>query len=620
MQLTSLVPSIVFFGSTGRFIMDQSNLKMMARGGIQSIRKAYLDELLTPDALCQEIVKKALELSSCNIWITPPDGNIFGPYIESLGPLDFDKKPLWGIPFAIKDNIDLSQVETTAGCAAFGYLPPESAFVVEILIKAGAIPIGKTNMDQFATGLVGTRSPFGITTHPDRPELISGGSSSGSAIAVATGLAAFALGTDTAGSGRVPAALNGIVGFKPSRGLISCSGVVPACKSIDCVSIFANSPGDAALVADICIEFDHDDSFSRKNDHYNLIKADTPSDGSLTCGFVDSNWLECCDQTYQKAYEETLKSLAKSGVDLTKVDFAPFSEAGEELYAGPWVAERTLSVGEFLSQEKKDVMDVTKEIILGGKDRTAEEVFASTYRLAELKQLCGRELDKVDILITPTAFSHPSIEQVAAEPIAVNSELGKFTNYMNLLDLCGIAIPGIDTEDGQPFGITLVAKAMEDGKLLDSASAIQRLLVGKGVTATEKGSFDRKRMEIVVCGAHMEGLPLNYQLLERGGVLKRKTTTSKAYELYALPGGPPERPGLVEAVEGGVEIQVEVWEIISSTVGSFLAGIPKPLGLGSIRLADGSLKQGFICEGIGINGAKNVSEFGGWRAYLDSKS
>ena len=257
--------------------MDQSNLNMMARGGIQSIRKAYLDELLTPDALCQEIVKKALELSSCNIWITPPDRNIFGPYIESLGPLDFDKKPLWGIPFAIKDNIDLSQVETTAGCAAFGYLPPESAFVVEILIKAGAIPIGKTNMDQFATGLVGTRSPFGITTHPDRPELISGGSSSGSAIAVATGLAAFALGTDTAGSGRVPAALNGIVGFKPSRGLISCSGVVPACKSIDCVSIFANSPGDAALVADICIEYDHDDSFSRKNDHYNAIKAFGPT-------------------------------------------------------------------------------------------------------------------------------------------------------------------------------------------------------------------------------------------------------------------------------------------------------------------------------------------------------
>ena len=265
-------------------------------------------------------------------------------------------------------------------------------------------------------------------------------------------------------------------------------------------------------------------------------------------------------------------------------------------------------------------MEVTKELILGGKDRTAEEVFASTYRLAELKQLCGRELDKVDILITPTAFSHPSIEQVAAEPIAVNSELGKFTNYMNLLDLCGIAIPGIDAEDGKPFGITLVAKAMEDAKLLDTASVMQSLIAGEGPTSTEKGLFDRKRMQIVVCGAHMEGLPLNHQLLERGGVLKKKTTTSKTYELYALPGGPPERPGLVEAAEGGAEIQVEVWEIISSTVGSFLAGIPKPLGLGSIRLADGSLKQGFICEGIGINGAKNVSEFGGWRAYLDSKS
>jgi allophanate hydrolase len=599
--------------------MNHSNLKKIAEGGIQSLRNAYLDKLLTPGALCEEISKRAVELSSCNIWITPPNRNIFGPYIDNLGPIDFVKKPLWGLPFAIKDNIDLSGVETTAGCAAFSYLPSENAFVVQKLIEAGAIPIGKTNMDQFATGLVGTRSPFGITTHPERPGLISGGSSSGSAIAVASGLVAFALGTDTAGSGRVPAALNGIVGFKPTRGLISCNGVVPACKSIDCVSIFALSPSDAALVADVCIGFDDNYSFARKNDHYKVVQAEMSSIGGLTCGFVDSKWLQGGDPTYRKAYEATLNSLETSGVKLIEIEYAPFVDAGEELYSGPWVAERTLSVGEFLSKGEGDVMDVTREIILGGKARTAEEVFASIYRLASFKQRCEEELDKVDVLITPTVSSHPSIEQVANEPIAANNAMGKFTNYMNLLDLCGVAIPGIDVDDGRPFGITLVAKAMADATLMDTALVIQRFIAGEGSISSEKGLLDRKRMEIVVCGAHMEGLPLNHQLVERGGVLKMKTTTSKTYELYALPGGPPERPGLVETAEGGAEIQVEVWEILSSTVGSFLAGIPKPLGLGSIRLAGGSVKQGFICEGIGIRGATNITEFGGWRAYVESK-
>ena len=592
-------------------------IRLLRTEGINRLKAAYLAKEVTPEEVILSIKQEAERLKDHNIWITPPDDRFIKPFIEKLGAPDFENKPLWGVPFAVKDNIDLSPLNTTAGCVSFGYSAKNHAFAVEKLVEAGALPIGKTNMDQFATGLVGTRSPFGVTTHPDRPDLISGGSSSGSAIAVACGLASFALGTDTAGSGRVPAAFNEIVGFKPTRGLISCTGVVPACKSLDCVSIFTNNVSDAAMIAQICAIFDENDTFARRNQHNNEFRNFGAYTDKLRLGFINPEWVSSQGSTsYSNAYKDSLRQLEKAGVHLFELDFDLLYEVGQELYSGPWVAERSLTFGDFLDRDAKDIIPVTDQIIKAGRSKTAEEFFSVLYRVKDSKRSFMKKMQDIDALITPTVPRHFSINEVQQNPIETNNTLGIFTNHMNIMDFCGIAIPANRTREGSPFGISLIADCMHDAKLLSIAAVVERILRrDKWVPPRKKYSAEHM-IELVVCGAHLSGMPLNHQLTTLGAELIEVTSTADEYKLYALAGDGIERPGLVHDNEEGSMIDVEIWRMPISNFGIFIAGIPRPLGIGKVKVKNGQLKPGFICEVSGIEGATDITNLGGWRNYV----
>tara|TARA_E500000331_G_C17261457_1_gene715445 strand:- start:986 stop:2782 length:1797 start_codon:yes stop_codon:yes gene_type:complete len=594
-------------------------IQLLKAKGINSLKAAYISKQVTPEKVIFSIKKESARLKDHNIWITPPDDQFIKPYLDKLGDPDFENKPLWGVPFAIKDNIDFSPLNTTAGCASFSYPAKDHAYAVEKLLEAGALPIGKTNMDQFATGLVGTRSPFGVTTHPDRPELISGGSSSGSAIAVACGLASFALGTDTAGSGRVPAAFNEIVGFKPTRGLISCRGVVPACKSIDCLSIFTNNVSDAAMVANICAIFDASDTYARRNQYNNDFKSVGAYTGKLRLGFIDPDWVTSRgSSSYAAAYRDSLRQLEKSGIELFEFDFDVLYRIGQELYNGPWVAERSLAFGDFLDRGHKDIIPVTNQIIKTGQSKTAEEFFSAQYRVKSLKRSVMARMNEIDALITPTVPRNFTIEEVQQSPIQTNNTLGIFTNHMNIMDFCGIAIPAKRTREGSPFGISLIADRMHDSKLLSLATGVERILSGDQRVTPLKDYSAQHTIELVVCGAHLSGMPLNHQLVKLGAELIEVTRTADEYKLYALSGESIERPGLVHDMEKGSMIDVEIWRMPISNFGIFIMGIPRPLGIGKVKVKNGQVKPGFICEGSGIEGATDITHHGGWRTYMQT--
>jgi allophanate hydrolase len=539
--------------------------------------------------------------------------------------------PLYGVPFALKDNIDLEGMATTAGCPDFAYDPKESAHVVQKLVEAGAIPIGKTNLDQFATGLVGTRSPHGACQNSFDPAFISGGSSSGSAVAVATGMVSFSLGTDTAGSGRVPAAFNNLIGLKPTCGALSTRGVVPACRSIDCVSIFALTAADAACVYTVAQGYDSKDPYSAACGRRAAAVAQIAGKGTLhgvRLGVPRTSQLEFFgDREYARLFDRTVARLEALGAQRVDIDFEPFLAAARLLYEGPYVAERYCAVGDFLERHPQSVFPVTRQIISGGRNPTAVDAFRAQYRLMELKRTALESWATMDVLVTPTAGTIYRIDQINADPVRLNSNLGYYTNCVNLLDLAAVSVPVGFRSDGLPFGVSLVGPAGSDLELLRFADKLHRATVERLGALTVAFPAPEPRpapqlnewIYVAVCGAHMEGLALNHQLTNRGAVMSRKTRTASMYRVFALPGGPPHRPGMVRVSSGGAAVEVEVWSVPASKLGSLIAEIPAPLGIGRIELEDGSRVAGFICEGYAAEGAEDITSLGGWRAYLERK-
>lgn len=552
------------------------------------------------------------------------------PYLARLDGLDPSSLPLYGVPFAIKDNIDLAHVPTTAGCPEFAYAPETSAFLIQRFIDAGAIPLGKTNLDQFATGLNGTRSPFGACSNAFHPDFISGGSSSGSAVAVSKGWVTFSLGTDTAGSGRVPAAFNNLIGLKPTIGLFSATGVVPACRSVDTVSVFALTASDAQAVLAVGAVPDAADAFSRAPEPFGVDF----SQGPFRFGVPRAQDLAFFDneaaQALFAASVERLQALGGTPVD---VDLTPFLEAARLLYEGPWVAERYLAIQDFIGAQPEAVFPPVRAIIEGGRSKTAAEVFAASYRLKALKRICDDVWQQIDCLLTPTAGTIYRIAAMQADPIRLNSNLGYYTNFMNLLDYSAVALPAglLASGDavGLPWGVTLAAPAHRDVPLLRLADRAHRALGGRlgagnmpladtpEIGEPPHAALSAGTVQVAVCGAHMSGLPLNHQLTSRGGRLLRAVQSAPEYRFYALAGGPVQRPGMVRVSEGGAAIAMEVWEVPATAFGGFVAGIPAPLGIGKVRLADGSDVPGFICEAVGIEGGKDITDLGSWRAWLD---
>jgi allophanate hydrolase len=591
---------------------------------INEIRTKYLSGNLTPEQLMESIREKSKMYEDRNIWIHILSAKEQKKWLQELSQKPIDTHPLWGIPFAIKDNIDLAGIATTAACPDFSYVPEKSAFVVQKLIDAGAIPVGKTNLDQFATGLNGTRSPYGECHNAFNPDFISGGSSAGSSVAVALGLSAFSLGTDTAGSGRIPAGFNNLIGVKPSIGLLSATGMLPACRSLDCMTIFSLTVDDANLVLSQAEGLDTSDEYSRKNTFANSQRFYGKHQGPLKIGILPDSQLKFFgDKAYTQLYQQTIESLNNDGVDLIEIDYAAFDEAALMLYEGPWVAERYLACQPLIDENPEAIHPVVREIVKKGKYPSAADLFTYQYRLQGLKSRCRKAIEEIDCLLTPTAGKHFTIAEMLEQPVICNSQLGYYTNFMNLFDMAAVAVPTGFTETGMPFGVTISSLNFRDRSLLSIANRIEALfhtplgaLNMKRPNSLANSIADQTRVDLVVCGAHLEGLPLNWQLKERGAILKAKTQSSPDYKLFALAGGSIARPGMLRAAQGGRAIDVEVWSIPSLELGSFVAAIPEPLGIGKVQLADGSWKSGFICDGNGLADATDITDFCSWKAWI----
>lgn len=591
---------------------------------IRALQAAYAEGSITPAQVMESIRQRATEYEDRNIWVHLLSAEEQQPWLEALADKDPAICPLWGIPFVIKDNIDLVGIPTTAGCPEFAYTPETSAQVVQQLIDAGAIPVGKANLDQFATGLNGTRSPYGPCHNAFDPDYISGGSSSGSAVAVALGLASFSLGTDTAGSGRVPACFNNLVGLKPTKGLLSSTGLVPACRSLDCISIFTLDTDDANTVLACAEGFDARDGFSRHNGFANSTRQYGLCNGPLRIGILPQKQLKFFGDTrYEQAYAATLAALEDAGIELVTIDYTPFDEAARLLYEGPWVAERYIACEPLLKSRPEAIHPVVRAIVEPGNEPRATELFRAQYRLQALRLACLEQMQGLDTLLTPTAGRLFRIDEMLAEPILYNSQLGYYTNFMNLLDMTSVAIPTAFTTQGLPFGVTLVGDHFSDRRLLSIANRITRILpLPLGALGDEPLPTDAPACvsgdytDLVVCGAHLEGLPLNWQLTERGARLKQRTDSAASYRLFALAGGPVQRPGMVRDELNGRAIEVEVWSVPTAELGSFVAAIPAPLGIGKVELADGRWLSGFICEASGLAGAEEITEYGSWRRWL----
>ncbi len=533
---------------------------------------------------------------------------------------DAARLPLFGVPVAVKDNIDVEGLPTTAACPAFSYFPAQDATAVARLRAAGAIVIGKTILDLFATGLVGVRSPYGIPKNAVRDDLVPGGSSSGSAVAVSAGLVPLALGTDTAGSGRVPAMLNNIVGLKPSLGLISTSGVVPACRSLDCVSIFTLTTDDAMTALSVMAAHDETDAFSQARP----LKRMTVFPAHLRLGIPKPGQLKFFGDTINEAaYDDAVARWRSLGAELVEFDIEPLYETARLLYEGPWVAERYLVIRDLLAINPDAVHPVTREITLAGAKPTAADTFEALYRLQALRGISTRAFAAIDALVLPTAPTAYSVEQVLANPIELNSRLGTYTNFVNLLDLCGLAIPAAMRADGIPFGITLLAPAGQDAALASIGRVFHAdtglTLGGKGVAQQPLAALSpvpREDVLIAVVGAHLSGMALNGEVTSLGGRLVEATRTAADYRLYAL-STTPAKPGLLRVEAGkGTEIAVEIWALSAEAFGTFVANIPAPMAIGTLTLADGRAMKGFVVEPIATEGARDISSFGGWRTFM----
>ncbi len=568
---------------------------------IRSLLQQYRNGTLTPRMMIDQVLARIASNPDSQAWIHLLSADELYAYADRLAAYSPDSLPLYGIPFGIKDNIDLAGSPTTAACPAFSYLPQQSAFVVQRLLDAGAIPIGKTNLDQFATGLVGVRSPYGTPRNPYSSEHIPGGSSSGSAVAVANHEVAFALGTDTAGSGRVPAAFCNLIGVKPSRGLLSTRGVVPACRSLDCVSIFAEDIADAALVFEVAQGFDQQDPFSR-----HPIPPTPESRWSFTFGVPAAADLAFFGNTeYAGLFDQAVRRLEQQGGKKLEIDFTPFREAARLLYEGPWVAERYAALQDFIETHPQEFVPVTHGIIAKGAEPDAVAAFQASYRLQALRRESDAIWHQIDLLVTPTAGTIYRTLEVLTDPVQLNTNLGYYTNFMNLLDLAGLALPAGFTAKGLPFGITLAAPAFKDNWLLSLGN---RFSTG-----------DEQQLQVAVCGAHLRGLPLNRQLLELGGRFVREARTAPHYRFFALESEPP-KPGLLYSNSGGASIALEIWQLPASGLGRLADSIPAPLGLGKVTLEDGGSVTCFLVEAAAVEQARDITAFGGWKNYLGMQS
>ena len=607
---------------------------------IASLRRDYLAgnrDLESSIRFFEFVIRSAIDAQDDVAWISLASAQEIDEQIEALRGVDPRTRPLYGIPFAVKDNIDVAGWITTAACPDFAYRAERTAECVDRLLAAGAILMGKTNLDQFATGLVGTRSPYGAVPNPFDPSYVSGGSSSGSASVVARGLVCFSLGTDTAGSGRIPAGFQNIVGLKPTPGLVSTQGVLPACRTLDCVSVFALTAADASTVLDVLA------------DKSVAPHAHVSPDRALRIGIPASDWLPS-DAEYARLFREAIQACATLAGPAQAIDLRLLDEVAALLYDGPWVAERYVTVRDLIERSPISMDPVVASVIGRAREFSAADAFAGLYRLEALRGETAAVWDSCDLLLVPTAPTHPTMAQIAAEPIGGNSQLGRYTNFVNLLGWCAISVPAGFTKTGLPFGVTFIAPAGREDQLVRVARAWQSLqsrppgipgvvdLHSLSVEPAEANTWvpaprpqtdtlaslaegaapecADQFIRLAVVGAHLRGMQLHPQLEELGCRFVLATETAPAYRLYALANSAPPKPGLVKVPEGGNCIQVEVYEMPLSRIGSLLAQIPPPLGLGTIALADGSHVKGFICEPCGVAGARDITHFGGWRAYI----
>ena len=594
---------------------DLSDLSL----NIGSLQAHYRSGTLAPTDVIREVYRRIRALQENPVWINlvPEEESLVAA--EAL--TDAAMAPLFGIPFAIKDNLDAVRLPTTAGCPAFSYLAEKDATVVRRLKSAGGILIGKTNLDQFATGLVGVRTPYGACSTVFHSEYISGGSSSGSAVAVAAGLVSFALGTDTAGSGRVPAAFNNIIGLKPTRGVLSTEGLVRACRSLDCISLFCLTAEDAETVFSAAASYDQADCFSRQ------LPAPEHTPSTYRIGIPAPHDLGLIEQGYRTLFMEAEQRLSSLGHTLIEVDVTPLLKTAQLLYGGPWVAERLAAVGQFVKEHREQVHPVVRDIILGGEKYSAVDAFNGLYALEGFRQQASIIWNAVDILLLPTAPDIYRIKELENDPVALNSRLGTFTNFVNLLDLAAIAVPAGFRADGLPFGVTFIGQTFSDRLLIALSKSylgsLRPSLGGTGLPYPQVSGADRPadsdRMMIAVVGAHLSGEPLNYQLTDRDARFIRRAKTAPSYQLFALPGTSPAKPGLVRVgAETGRSIDLELWELPVAQFGNLLKEVPSPLTIGMLHLSDGRVVKGFLCEEVAVQDALNISEFGGWKAYLKS--
>jgi allophanate hydrolase len=576
---------------------------------------AYRAGILTPSETAGDVAARVAKHRGDGTWISVVDDEDLAARAAEVE-RDHDplSSPLYGIPFAVKDSIDVAGVPTTVACPEYAYLAEKTAPAVQRLLDAGAIYVGKTNLDQFATGLNGTRSPYGLPRSVFGGDLISGGSSSGSALAVATGQVPFALATDTAGSGRVPAALNGIAGFKPSRGLISAVGLVPACRSLDCLSLMAGSVSDLASIFDVVAAADPDDPYSRPR-----LRMNTAELAPLRVGLPPMDELEFFGDDLMRSAHLTARARVADLFGIAEVAWRPFADAGDLLYQGPWVAERLAEFGDFVAERPDAVLPVIRQILRGGGRYSAVDVFAAMHRLGELKVEVARVWQEVDALVVPVLGTTFTTAAVLADPIGTNTILGTYTHCGNLLDLCAAVVPSGLTTDGRPSALMVLGPALSDDVVVAVAAALTGDPVRPPPPATELLSAGSDSVTLVVVGHHLSGQPRNDDLRRHGAVLTELTSTAAKYRLVRIGTDSPV-PGLVRAEASGAAIEVETWSMPSAALGEILSTSAPALCLGRVELVDGRIEIGFVADAsmVDRSDTEDISAFGGWRNYLSA--